>query len=171
MSFEESGRTFTGCTVASMARTLEGLGADAVGLNCSLGPDQLAPLLRELCENTRLPVAAKPNAGLPDPVDGHYDMDPEAFVRAMEACVEAGATLVGGCCGTSPAYIRRLRAAHLTARPAPRRYLGGGFVCTPVTPLWLDGVRVIGERVNPTGKKRFQQALLEEDLDYILDVV
>ncbi len=170
MSFEESGRTFTGCTVAAMARTLEGLGADAVGLNCSLGPDQLAPLLRELCENPRLPVAAKPNAGLPDPVDGHYGMGPEEFAAALIPCLEAGVTVFGGCCGTSPAYIRRLRAALEGARPAPRRYLGGGFVCTPVTPLWLDGVRVIGERVNPTGKKRFQQALLEEDLDYILDV-
>ena len=111
MSFEESGRTFTGCTVASMARTLEGLGADAVGLNCSLGPDQLAPLLRELCENTRLPVAAKPNAGLPDPVDGHYGMGPEEFAAALIPCLEAGVTVFGGCCGTSPAYIRRLRAA------------------------------------------------------------
>ena len=170
MSFDETGRTFTGCTIPSMAHTLEGLGADAIGLNCSLGPDRLAPLLRELSENTRLPVAAKPNAGLPDPVDGHYDMDPEAFVRAMEACVEAGATLVGGCCGTSPAYIRRLRAALENRTPAPRRYRGGGFLCTPVRPVRLDGVRVIGERVNPTGKKRFQQALLERDLDYILDV-
>ena len=170
MSFEESGRTFTGCTAASMARTLEGLGADAIGLNCSLGPNQLAPLLRELCENTRLPVAAKPNAGLPDPVDGHYDLGPEAFAAALAPCLAAGVTIFGGCCGTSPAYIRCLRAALEGARPAPRRFLGGSFVCTPVSPVRLDGVRVIGERVNPTGKKRFQQALLEEDLDYILDV-
>ena len=170
MSFEESGRTFTGCTAASMARTLEGLGADAIGLNCSLGPDQLAPLLRELCENTRLPVAAKPNAGLPDPVDGHYDLGPEAFAAALAPCLAAGVTIFGGCCGTSPAYIRCLKAALEGARPAPRRFLGGSFVCTPVSPVRLDGVRVIGERVNPTGKKRFQQALLEEDLDYILDV-
>ncbi len=170
MSFEESGRTFTGCTAASMARTLEGLGADAIGLNCSLGPDQLAPLLRELCENTRLPVAAKPNAGLPDPVDGHYDLGPEAFAAALAPCLAAGVTIFGGCCGTSPAYIRCLKAALEGAQPAPRRFLGGSFVCTPVSPVRLDGVRVIGERVNPTGKKRFQQALLEEDLDYILDV-
>ena len=170
MSFEESGRTFTGCTVASMARTLEGLGADAIGLNCSLGPDQLAPLLQELCENTRLPVAAKPNAGLPDPVDGHYDLGPEAFASALAPCLAVGVTIFGGCCGTSPAYIRCLKAALEGARPTPRRFLGGSFVCTPVSPVRLDGVRVIGERVNPTGKKRFQQALLEEDLDYILDV-
>lgn len=170
MSFEERGRTFTGCTVASMARTLEGLGADAIGLNCSLGPDLLAPLLKELCESTRLPVIAKPNAGLPDPVDGHYDMGPEDFVQALLPCLEAGVTIFGGCCGTSPEYIRQLKAALAGKVPAPRRYDAVGFVCTPVTPERLDGVRVIGERVNPTGKKRFQQALLENDLDYILDV-
>ena len=170
MSFEEGGRTFTGCTAAAMARTLEGLGADAIGVNCSLGPDQLAPLLREICENTRLPVAAKPNAGLPDPVDGHYSMGPEAFAAALAPCLDLGVTLFGGCCGTSPAYIRRLREALHGARPAPRRYRGGGFVCTPSVSVNLEGVRVIGERVNPTGKKRFQQALLEDDLDYVLDV-
>ena len=170
MSFDESGRTFTGCTVVSMARTLEGLGADAIGLNCSLGPDLLSPLLKELCENTRLPVIAKPNAGLPDPVDGHYDMGPEQFAAALLPCLEAGVTIFGGCCGTSPEYIRHLKAALAGKTPSPRRYAGGSFVCTPVTPTRLDGVRVIGERINPTGKKRFQQALLEQDLDYILDV-
>ena len=170
MSFEERGRTFTGCTAASMARTLEGLGADAIGLNCSLGPDKLAPLIREVCENTTLPVIAKPNAGLPDPMTGRYDMGPEAFAAAMLPCLEAGATILGGCCGTSPEYIRALSGALAGKGPAPRQYLGGAFVCTPSMPLPLRGVRVIGERINPTGKKRFQQALLEDDLDYILDV-
>ena len=170
MSFEEDGRTFTGCTVASMARTLEGLGADAIGLNCSLGPDKLAPLLMELCENTFLPVIAKPNAGLPDPVDGHYDMGPDEFAAALLPCLEAGVTIFGGCCGTSPEYIRKLRAVLEGRHPAPRVYESCSFVCTPAFPTKLNGVRVIGERVNPTGKKRFQQALLENDLDYILDV-
>ena len=170
MSFEESGRTFTGCTVASMARTLEGLGADAIGLNCSLGPDLLAPLLRELCANTRLPVIAKPNAGLPDPATGLYDMGPEAFAAALAPALDAGVTIFGGCCGTSPAYIAALGQALAGKRPAPRHYDAVGFVCTPTAPCRLDGVRVIGERINPTGKKRFQQALLEHDLDYILDV-
>ncbi|WP_455581587.1 homocysteine S-methyltransferase family protein [Dysosmobacter sp.] len=170
MSFEARGRTFTGCTVASMARTLEGLGADAIGLNCSLGPDTLAPMLKELCENTRLPVVAKPNAGLPDPVDGHYDMGPEAFAKALAACLESGVTIFGGCCGTSPDYIRAAAAALAKSVPAPRHYEAAPFVCTATEPLRLEGVRVIGERINPTGKKRFQQALLEEDLDYILDV-
>ena len=170
MSFEERGRTFTGCTVASMARTLEGLGADAVGLNCSVGPDLLAPLLRELCENTRLPVIAKPNAGLPDPETGGYDMGPEAFARAMLPCWEAGATIFGGCCGTTPDYIRQMTARLREKEPQPRRYDAVSFVCTPTAPVRIDGVRVIGERINPTGKKRFQQALLEDDLDYILEV-
>ena len=170
MSFEERGRTFTGCTAASMARTLEGLGADAIGLNCSLGPDRLLPILKELCANTRLPVIAKPNAGLPDPVDGHYDMGPEEFAAAVLPCLEAGVTIFGGCCGTSPEYIRALKRALAGRVPVQRTFDGTGVVCTPVTVCRLDGVRVIGERVNPTGKKRFQQALLEEDLDYILDV-
>ena len=170
MSFEPSGRTFTGCTIPSMARTLEGLGADAIGLNCSAGPDLLLPLLKELCQNTRLPVIAKPNAGLPDPVDGHYDMTPDAFAAAVLPCLEAGVTIFGGCCGTSPDYIRALSGALAGKTPAPRAYHPQAFLCSPVTPLPLTGVRVIGERVNPTGKKRFQQALLENDLDYILDV-
>ncbi len=170
MSFEGSGRTFTGCTVASMARTLTGLGADAIGLNCSLGPDKLAPLLRELCENTDLPVIAKPNAGLPDPVDGHYDMDAETFADCLAPLAEAGVSVFGGCCGTSPDYVRAVAKRLRGVRPAARAPGKGSFVCTPVTPLRIDGVRVIGERINPTGKKRFQQALLENDLDYILDV-
>ena len=170
MSFDENGRTFTGCSVLSMARTLEGLGADAIGLNCSLGPDLLAPVLKELCANTRLPVIAKPNAGLPDPVTGRYSMSPEAFARAILPCVEAGVSVVGGCCGTSPAYIRALREALAGKKPGVRTYDNTCVVCSPTTACRLQGVRVIGERVNPTGKKRFQQALLEGDLDYILDV-
>ena len=167
MSFEENGRTFTGCTVASMAHTLTGLGADAIGLNCSMGPDKLAPLLRELCENTPLPVIAKPNAGLPDPVDGHYDMDAEAFAEAICPLADAGVSIFGGCCGTSPEYVRAV-ARRLKGRGCAKRTpRQESLVCTPVKPLRIEGVRVIGERINPTGKKRFQQALLENDLDYI----
>jgi len=170
MSMEQDARTFTGCTIQSMARTLEGMGADAIGLNCSMGPDLLAPMLKELCRNTRLPVIVKPNAGLPDPADGHYDMGAEEFAKAILPCLEAGATLFGGCCGTSPEYIQQLKGVLSGKKPAQRDYEAVSFVCSPVTPCRVDGVRVIGERVNPTGKKRFQQALLENDLDYILDV-
>ena len=170
MTFDENGRTFTGCTVASMARTLEGLGADAIGLNCSLGPKQLLPILQELCSQTRLPVIAKPNAGLPDPVDGHYDLTPAEFAQAMKAAVAAGVSIIGGCCGTDPEYIRALHEAVKDMQPGQRSYMEQSFVCTPTNALVLDGLHVIGERINPTGKKRFQQALLENDLDYIVDV-
>lgn len=170
MSFDETGRTFTGCTLASMAHTLEGLGADAIGLNCSQGPVQLLPLFEELCRLTRLPVIAKPNAGLPDPVDGHYDLSPEAFAQAMRRAVAAGVSMVGGCCGTTPAYIRALKEALSGMQPGVRQLKPVSFLCTPTQPLTLDGVKVIGERINPTGKKRFQQALLAGDLDYLVDV-
>ncbi len=168
MSFDASGRTFTGCTPSAMARTLSGLGADAVGVNCSLGPRELLPLIREIRQNTRLPVIAKPNAGLPDPADGHYSLSAADFARDMQALAEAGAEILGGCCGTGPDYIRALGDIAL---PAPLdAYEPRSFLCTPTRPLPIDGVKVIGERINPTGKKRFQQALLENDLDYIVDV-
>ena len=170
MSFDATGRTFTGCTIPSMARTLEGLGADAIGLNCSQGPKQLLPLFQELCRVTTLPVIAKPNAGLPDPVDGHYDLPPEEFARTMVDVVGAGVSIVGGCCGTNPDYIRALHDAVHTMTPGARDIHHGSFLCTPTMPLEISGVRVIGERINPTGKKRFQQALLAGDLDYIVDV-
>ena len=170
MSFEECGRTFMGCTVQSMARTLEGLGADAIGVNCSVGPDLMRPVLAELCRATRLPVIAKPNAGLPDPVDGSYSMGPKEFASLVAPLADLGVTVFGGCCGTNPDYIRATVAALKEKKPAPREYDACSFVCTPVTPTRIDGVRVIGERINPTGKKRFQQALLENDLDYIVEV-
>ncbi len=170
MTFEESGRTFTGCTVASMCATLTSLSADAIGLNCSLGPKQLLPLLQEMCAATPLPIIAKPNAGLPDPVDGHYDLTPAAFASAMIDAVQAGVSIVGGCCGTDPRYIAALRDALAGVTPGERTVCPASMVCTPTTPVVIDGVRVVGERINPTGKKRFQQALLENDLDYIVDV-
>ena len=167
MSFEATGRTFTGCTLAAMAHTLEGLGADAIGINCSLGPVQAAPFIRELAKHTSLPIIAKPNAGLPNPVDGSYDLTPAQYAQAMLDCVEAGATLLGGCCGTSPDYLRALRDALTNHQPAARAAEKCSFVCSPTRTVTIDGVRVIGERINPTGKKRLKQALLEEDLDYV----
>ncbi len=170
MSFEESGRTFTGCTAAAMAATLTGLGADAIGLNCSLGPKQLLPLLRELCESTPLPIVAKPNAGLPDPLTGAYDLSPEDFAEAMAEAVRAGVSVVGGCCGTDPRYIAALREHLAGMVPGERNVTLRPLVCTAVKAVPAEGARVIGERINPTGKKRFQQALREMDLDYIVDV-
>ena len=170
MSFDQDGRTFTGCTVASMAHTLTGLGADAIGVNCSLGPVELLPLIREMRKHTALPLIAKPNAGLPDPEDGHYDLSAPDFAKAAALLVQAGAALVGGCCGTDPDYIRAMKEAVKGLHPKAAEGEPPCLICTPTSPLLLDRVRVIGERINPTGKKRFQQALLENDLDYIVDV-
>ena len=170
MTFDETGRTFTGCTVASMARTLTGLGADAVGVNCSLGPKELGGIVDALRKNTHLPLIVKPNAGLPDPVDGHYDLTAEDFSAAMLPLIDRGACIIGGCCGTDPTYISALRAAAAGKRPGAGPADPVSFVCTPTAPLPLTGVRVIGERINPTGKKRLQQALLENDLNYLVEV-
>ncbi len=169
MSVERSGRTFTGCTVQSMARTLESLGADAVGLNCSLGPDQLAPLLEELCGDTRLPVIAKPNAGLPDSAGGHYSMGPEEFAAALLPSLRAGVTIVGGCCGTTPEYLRRLREAAAGLEPARRTCDAADFVCTPAHPRRLDGTQAVSALVDPAGEEDLRLALLEGDLDRVLD--
>ncbi len=167
MSFDESGRTFTECTAAAMAATLTGLGADAIGVNCSLGPKQLLPVLRELCAATHLPIIAKPNAGLPDPVSGGYDLSPADFAVAMAEAVQTGVSVVGGCCGTDPDYIRALHVALAGATPGEREIRPRSMVCTATKAVEISGVRVIGERINPTGKKRLQQALREGDLDYL----
>ena len=167
MSFEASGRTFTGTTVACMACTLSTLGVDAMGINCSLGPKEILPLIREMGEWTAKPLIVKPNAGLPDPATGQYDMDAAEFARQMEAFTALGVHILGGCCGTTPAFIRALAGlepAEPAERPAPRQ-----GVCSAGHMTELSGVRVIGERINPTGKKRFQQALRERDFNYIME--
>ncbi len=168
MSFEASGRTFTGTTVAAMALTMEGLGVDAVGINCSLGPEEIFPMAKELTQWTDLPILIKPNAGLPDPATNQYNMTAQQFAAQMVPYTELGVTALGGCCGTTPDFIRALRAALSGVAPAPRRKKNRHGVCCPSQVAELNGVRVIGERINPTGKKRFQQALREYDLDYIL---
>ena len=138
-----------------------------MGCGMALVDFELAPMVRELAQHTRLPIIAKPNAGLPDPETGTYDLTPGQYAQAMLACADAGATLLGGCCGTSPEYLRALRDALAGYTPAPRAAARRSFVCSPTLPLAIDGVRVIGERINPTGKKLLKQALLEEDLDYV----
>lgn len=168
MTFEATGRSFLGVTVSSMALTLTGLGVDALGFNCSLGPKELMPLVRELREWTDLPIILKPNAGLPDPATGEYGITPAAFAAAMEDAPDLGVSMIGGCCGTTPDFIRALQETFEGRAPAipgpPKR----GGVCSSVNTAESGGVRVIGERINPTGKKRFQQALRERDLDYIV---
>lgn len=168
MSFEENGRTFTGCEISAMALTLEGLGADAIGVNCSLGPRELVPIVETLCRWTTLPVIVKPNAGLPDPVTNTYHFEPQLFADCMEAFVNMGAVIFGGCCGTTPDHIRAAAEKIRSMHPVKRSPAIPCAVCSPSKTVILDQPRIIGERINPTGKKRFKQALMEHDIDYIL---
>ena len=173
MTFEENGRTFTGVSLEAMALTLEGLGVDAMGINCSLGPVEIFPMAEKLRSLTDLPLVIKPNAGLPDPATGAYDITCDQFVAKMEDFLKLGVELIGGCCGTTPEYIEGLSeiAAKFggTEDPAkPSEEKKTLQVCSGNTVVTVDHVTVIGERINPTGKKRLKQALLDEDFDYIL---
>ena len=169
MTFEENMRTFTGCSVSSMALTLEGLGVDALGVNCSLGPVQLRGVVEELAKWTTLPIIVKPNAGLPDPATGKYDLPPEEFAADMaNGIVPLGATILGGCCGTTPEYIRQLSTALKNAKPYKRSTDVPSAVCSPSRTVVINQPRIIGERINPTGKKLFKEALRNNNLDYIL---
>ena len=167
MTFEASGRTFLGTTVPAMGLTLSGLGVDAMGFNCSLGPEKLLPLIEELSHWTDRPLILKPNAGLPDPATGEYHMTAGEFARELVPALNLGVSIFGGCCGTTPEFIRALSGT-LKGMPAARRTPDRAGVCSASNTACFDGVRVIGERINPTGKKRFQQALREADIDYIV---
>ena len=168
MTYEERGRTFLGHAPACAALTLEGMGADAIGVNCSLGPREMPALVEELTRWTTLPIMVKPNAGLPDPGGAGYDITADQFAAAMAELTDLGVKLYGGCCGTTPEYIAKLCRAleGKNIREAPRSVPAA--VCSPVQVVPIDRVRVIGERINPTGKKRMKEALLREDLDYML---
>ena len=169
MTFEAGGRTFSGVSAAAAALTLTALGVDALGVNCSLGPDQLGGVVEELSAYTDLPLIVKPNAGLPDPVTSEYNVGPEEFARDIDALLPYGVKIIGGCCGTTPEYIARVRelVAGRTFSPCPKKTVTA--VCSPSTVVEVDGPRIIGERINPTGKKVFQQALRDNNIDYILN--
>ena len=167
MSFESRGRTFTGCTVESYAVTAAGLGADAVGINCSLGPKEILPFAQRLCRSVPagVPVFVKPNAGLPNP-DGSYNLDPDGFAAEMKEYAAIGVSMVGGCCGTTPAFIAKLHETFSPLAPADKIPIRRSCLCTPVRFVEVNGITVVGERINPTGKKRLQQALRDGDSAY-----
>ncbi|MDE6034410.1 MAG: homocysteine S-methyltransferase family protein [Ruminococcus sp.] len=168
MTFEENMRTFTGVSPECMVAVLEGLGADAIGVNCSLGADELFPVLDKICSLTSLPVIAKANAGLPDPVTNRFNVNPEDFAESNVRLAGAGVKIFGGCCGTTPEHIRkmidRLETVDNIRRPVKRI----SVACSAVNCVTINQPRVIGERINPTGKKRFKEALINHDIDYIL---
>lgn len=168
MSFEQNMRTFTGCSAAAMALTLCGLGADVVGMNCSLGPDEALPIVEEILKWSSVPVLIRPNAGLPDPATNLYTTTPEQYADVMEKIAGMGVKLLGGCCGTTPDYISevgRCIKGKTCVMPKPEI---PAAVCSASSVVTVDTVRIIGERINPTGKKLFKEALKKHDLDYIM---
>lgn len=170
MSFEKDHRTFTGCLPSSMALTLEGLGVDALGINCSLGPKEIKPILRELLQWTNISVLVQANAGLPVVKDGetYYNVTPSEFADEVLEFTKLGVSLVGGCCGTNPEYIKEVTERLKNLVPAEIERKGFTALCTPTNTVVVDRVKVIGERINPTGKKMLKEALKNNDMDYIL---
>ena len=171
MSFEAGGRTFTGCTVESFAATARGLGADAVGINCSLGPKEIFPMAKRLAEAVpgNFPVFVKPNAGLPRADGSGYDITPQLFALQMKPYRELHLFAAGGCCGTTPEFIKLLNGTFAGCTPGRPAHRMPSVLCTPVDTVTVDGITVVGERINPTGKKRFQRALREGDMNYVLE--
>ena len=168
MTFERSGRTFTGVSAASAALTLTGLGVDALGVNCSLGPDELESVIAEMTKYTDLPIIVKANAGLPDPSTNEYSILPDRFAECVKELLPLGVKCVGGCCGTSPDYISRLKEMLSGELFIPCPKAADTCVCSAGTTVEINGPRIVGERINPTGKKLFKQALVDNNIDYIL---
>ena len=175
--FDDRHKLLTGADVPSVVALLEGLRVDALGINCGMGPEQMLPVLEEILRYSSVPVIVKPNAGLPQQRDGRtcYDVEPEEFARLMKQITEMGASVIGGCCGTTPEHILVMKTLCRDARIRPLTEKEHTIVSSYGKSVFLGnskdmqyGSRVIGERINPTGKKRFKQALKEHDLDYIL---
>lgn len=170
MSFESDKRTFTGCNATSMVMVLEGLGVDALGVNCSLGPKEIEPIIDEILNISKVPVMVQPNAGLPNIIKGDtiFNILPEEFAVYGAKFKEKGVKVIGGCCGTTDRHIESLVKALKKVEIKDKKYSPLSGVCTPTKAVIIDQVKVIGERINPTGKKLFKEALRNGDIDYIL---
>lgn len=170
MSFEKSGRTFTGGSPEAMVLIAEGLGVDALGINCSLGPIEMEPIVERILEISSIPVMIQPNAGLPCVCNGHtdYKIKPDEFAAIMRKFALKGALVFGGCCGTTDNHIKALVKELSTLNPIPLTKKDFNAVCTPTKVVNLDKVCIIGERINPTGKKLFREALKNNNLDYAI---
>lgn len=171
MIFDEKGKLLTGGTVDSTAAMLEGLGVDALGVNCGLGPKQMQPIIKRLTEVSSLPIIVNPNAGLPRSENGRtvFDINADEFARLMGEIAEMGVHLLGGCCGTTPEHIRKMIAACRTKSFAPAVRKHRTVVSSFSQAVEIGGKPVIiGERINPTGKSKFKAALRENNIEYIL---
>ncbi len=170
-AYGADGKLMTGADPAAMVALLEGMGVDAIGVNCSLGPKALAPVVEQYIARSSLPVLLKPNAGLPKVVDGKtvYDVSPDAFAAEVATLVKKGVRIAGGCCGTAPAYIAETvkATAQITPVPVTEKEISAVSSYTHAV-TFGEKPLLIGERINPTGKKRFKEALRAHDIDYIL---
>jgi 5-methyltetrahydrofolate--homocysteine methyltransferase len=178
VTFQENGRMLMGADPLTVVTMLQDLGIDALGLNCSLGPDQMLPLAEDILKYCRLPVMVQPNAGLPEMKDGKtvYNVGAAEYAKIMEEMVRAGVTVAGGCCGTTPEYIKELcnRIKVIDNMNGGESFIRTGdvapytAVCSAVKTIILgDRIRVIGERINPTGKRQLKEALMARDYSYI----
>lgn len=170
-AYDESGRLMTGANPSAMVALIEGMGADAVGTNCSLGPHQLAGVMEELLATSSIPVIFKPNAGLPRVENGKtvFDITADEFADEVVRQMKCGARVVGGCCGTTPEYIKKVCEKSQGLEPVPLTGKNISCISSYTHAVTFGNSPVlIGERINPTGKKRFKQALIENDMDYIL---
>ncbi|MBQ7120087.1 MAG: homocysteine S-methyltransferase family protein [Oscillospiraceae bacterium] len=170
-AYGSDGKLMTGATPSAMVTMLEGMGADAIGANCSLGPIQLRPVMLELLENASVPVIFKPNAGLPRQTENGtaFDITSDEFAKEVASLIREGIRVAGGCCGTTPEYIEKLSTEISGISPVPVTEKNISVVSSYSHAVKFGASPIlIGERINPTGKKRFKQALLENDINYIL---
>ena len=175
MTYNEDGRTFYGTDPVTAVIVLENLGADAIGINCSTGPEEMLPLIRKMKQYAGIPILAKPNAGLPELVDGKtvYDMTPEQFAEYGAQLVEAGASILGGCCGTTSEHIKALVKKTSQMKPLPIQPRTYRAVTSERQTTFFETngkFQVIGERINPTGKKKLQKELLEGEFDLVIQM-
>ena len=169
MTFDNTGRTLTGSTPEIVANTLEGLGVDALGVNCSLGPKELLPVVERLLNSTNLPVIVQPNRGLPVLEKGKtvYKLSADEFEFYTQKLIETGVSVVGGCCGTTPEFIRRI--SRFSGAKVNRSSVKlNTYINSATSLVEIDGVKICGERLNPTGKKALKEALIAEDYDYLI---
>lgn len=171
MTYQEDGRTFVGTDPMTATLTLQSLGIDAIGLNCSLGPNELTPIVEEILKYSKVPVIVQANAGLPKIVDGEssYDIDPDDYCTNIISFVNNGVSIIGGCCGTTPEFINKIYSKTKSITPhktTPKIVTAATSETRSV--IFDGGITVIGERINPTGKKKLQAALRSGSNDYII---
>ena len=171
MTFQQDGRTLTGTDPITMVNILQNLGLDALGINCSLGPKEMIAIAEKVLLYSKIPIIVQPNAGLPKMVNGKtiYDVNPKEFGEYILKMAEAGVSIIGGCCGPTPEHIKAIKHLLEGFSPKPRKAQKFTAVSSAASTVIIgEGVKIIGERINPTGKKRLKEALINNDMDYVL---